>query len=283
MPYFELVSKSKKLQKALKIQLQIIANMILVCFENKKGSNMGRLILTGTELESTIELNDIDAHLTVAPGAFINATSIVNANGNTRLGGITNIDIQNDSILTVTDNRAPLEDLTVSSGSLTLYNNYVGTTQTNIQIGDNSQIILTATDFPTGTIILGANALFNFTRNGTNYHFQTSTESVIQDLDLLVNLSEFLNNHFASPAPYHIDYNKVAGLRAYQNIDKDLLNLFMQQNDMLVNQYNIDYFIAENYWELAGITHNIDNIPCQLALPDILGKICLYASLSDIQ
>ena len=110
---------------------------------------MAKLILNGVGQQSNSSIGTIQDTI-VPPNPFYPNQEVESINGQDYWlrSGCYSIEVQNNHTLTIQDNQVHLNSILVTSGTITLNNNYIGKNQTAITIGDNSTLTLTGRHLP---------------------------------------------------------------------------------------------------------------------------------------
>lgn len=177
---------------------------------------------------------------------------------------INDVTVLNNHHLTIVNSDLNIAAINLLSGTVELNNSYIdGGPATDVVIGDNSILSITGTDLCINSLTVNLNSTLKFTHNGHNYTLQTPSEIgafgnynaavIVQNFDKLITICEFINDKWKT----NIDFapEEICYLRDYQKLDSNFVSLFMNQNGM-VDTHTIDYFIAQNYFELTGICHD---------------------------
>lgn len=209
------------------------------------------------------------------------------------ISNVADIEVENNHNLTITYSTTHIAVINLTSGTINLHNSHVANGQhTNVVVGDNSTLNITGTDICMGSLTVNLNSTLNFTHNGHNYIFQTpnaigiignNAAVVVQNMDKLLTICEFINNKWMNDSVFALE--EICYLRDYQKLDLNFVSLFMEQNKM-VSTSAINRFIAQNYFEFADITHDINLTGSTLegAGPyNITEEICSWLKLDDVK
>jgi hypothetical protein len=125
--------------------------------------------------------------------------------------------------------------------------------------------------FPYVEFVLQPKSTIKFPYNGTDYSFtnQNLQNLYIPDIVLLVETCKFLYTVSADiKVDSEIDKIKAKHFADYNNMGKDLINLFAQQNNMNLNLLKVDEFILKYSSELSAVAENV-----QLTQPEDISDL----------
>ncbi|WP_341754426.1 hypothetical protein [Candidatus Tisiphia endosymbiont of Dioctria rufipes] len=145
------------------------------------------------------------------------------------------------------------------------------------------------------TLILAPGKKISFTKDDISYLFENSDleRFFIKDIISFTNTCQLLNTIVTNPEEtIAIDLGKAAPyLRTYENMDKKLISLFAEQNNMIFDPKKVELFIKKYFFELAGIarqltvdfsskstTTNLTSLP-----KEMLDEICYHLRISDVK
>lgn len=245
---------------------------------------------------------NVQSFCQLMPNNLIGANmGVVNVNGGalgtqanpSTLHNVNNIEVENNHYLTIIDSSTHLDVINLTSGTIELHNSYVSNDQhTSIIIGNNSTLNITGEDVCIGSLTVHLNSTLHFTHNGHDYTLQTPNEIgiighnaavIVQNMDKLVTICEFINDKWVNDSDFALE--EICYLRDYQVLDLNLISLFLEQNKM-TSVVAINHFIAQNYFELADITHdsNLTGSTLEGAGPyNITEEICSWLKLDDVK
>ncbi|MCC8372132.1 MAG: hypothetical protein LN568_05315 [Rickettsia endosymbiont of Pseudomimeciton antennatum] len=117
--------------------------------------------------------------------------------------------------------------------------------------------------FPYVEFVLQPQSTIRFPYNGTDYSFtnQNLQNLYIPDIVLLVETCKFLYTVSADiKVDSEIDKIKAKHFADYNDMDKDLINLFAQQNNMNLELSKVDEFILKYSSELSAVAENLSEL-----------------------
>ncbi|MCC8398051.1 MAG: hypothetical protein LN569_01885 [Rickettsia endosymbiont of Labidopullus appendiculatus] len=111
--------------------------------------------------------------------------------------------------------------------------------------------------------VLQPQSTIKFPYNGTDYSFtnQDIQNLYIPDIVLLVETCKFLDTVFPDiKVDSEIDKIKAKHFADYNDMDKDLINLFAQQNNMNLELSKVDEFILKYSSELSAVAESLSKL-----------------------